>query len=224
MKKRTKKYRPKPVRVPSIVYRANPITAEQRADCDLFTFVKFDALRRGEGTVEDCSEIQRALYHAWILTRGSKETWEMRMLFTLAFACLNAVSKCLQHGLPIPECVYEPVQMALDVFQDMKDSLDRKEMVDSLRALSDSKEIFYCIAENAGFVVGPNKAATEKVLERRGCGIINHKLRSGFLRRNSNMGNRLEWISPTEDWLTVPVTHQFVLLLTEPLTKEELHG
>lgn len=220
-KKRNKKYHPKPVRVASIVYRANPITAEQRAELDIFPFAKLDVLRRGEGTDQECSDIQRALHHAWIVARGFEEKWDMRMLFTLAFASLNAMSKCMRLGLEIPACTFEPVEQALEVFQEMKDSLDRVELVNSLRAMTDNREVFYRIAPNSGFVVCPEADDIDIIFGRRGCAIVNHKLRSGYLQRNPEMNNRLEWVCPLEDNLKVPVTHDFVVLLTEPLTDEE---
>ncbi|MDY2698110.1 MAG: hypothetical protein SOV61_00955 [Lachnospiraceae bacterium] len=216
-KKRNKKYHPKPVRVASIVYRANPLTAGERAEADVFTFAKLDALRRGEGTYDDCTELQRALYHAWVLARGFEEKWDMRLLFTIAFACLNALQHCFEQGIEPRPCVFEPIEQALEIFQEMKDALDRTELVNSLRALQDNREVFFNIPSGAGFVVGPNCKQTDLVLKRRGAGIVNGKLRSGYLQRNPEMNNRLEWVCPLEDGLVVPVTHEFVVLLTEPL-------
>ena len=221
-KKRNKTYRPKPVRVASILYRIDPLTAGQRAEFDVLTFVKLDQLRRGEGTYEDCTIIQRALYHAWITSRAFEEKWDMRLLFTIAFACLNCMQKCIRHGMAIPTCTFEPVEQALDVFQDMKDTLDREEMVKTMRALEDNHERFFNIARNACFAVASDYSIADRILNRQLSGVVNGKLRSGWLQRNPEMDNRLEFVSPLEDNLIVPVTKPFVALLTEPLTDEEL--
>ena len=100
-------------------------------------------------------------------------------------------------------------------------AIDRAELVSSLRAMTDNREVFYCIPRNAGFVVCPEADDIDILFGRRGCAIVNHKLRTGYLQRNPEMNNRLEWICPLEDNLKVPVTHDFVVLLTEPLTDEE---
>ena len=220
-KKRNKKYKPKPVRTPVALFKVWPELSEgQRAELDVHPLTHIDAIRRGEGTVESAWEVQGALRHAWILSQGFEEQNTMRMAFLLAFASLNAVAKLIERGGEIPEPLFDPIYLALDYFQGMKDSLNRVELIKSMRATIDSGRI-YCIADRAAFYVGPKDDDWHKLLGRRGCAVLNGKVRSGYLNLNKEMGNRLEWISPTEDWLTIPIHRPFVLLLTEPLTKEE---
>ena len=220
-KKRIKKYKPKPVRTPVVLFKVWPELSEgQRAELDVHPLSHIDAIRRGEGNEESAWEVQCALRHAWILSQGFEEQSTMRMAFLLAFASLNAIARMLERGDEIPEPIFDPVYLALDYFQEMKDSLNRVELIKSMRATADSGRI-YCIADRAGWYVSPEDDDWKKLLNRRGCAVLNGKVRSGYLQTNENMGGRLEWVSPTEDWLTIPITRPFVLLLTEPLTKEE---
>lgn len=222
-KKRIKKYRPKPVRTPTVLFNVWPeLSKGQRAELDVHPLTHIDAIRRGEGTVESAWEVQGALRHAWILSQGFEEQDTMRMSFLLAFASLNAIAKMLERGEgdEIPEPLYDPIYLAMDYFQVMKDSLNRVELIKSMRATIDSGCI-YCIADRAAFYVSPEDDDWHKLLGRRGCAVLNGKVRSGYLNVNAEMDNRLEWISPTEDFLKVPIHRPFVVLLTEPLTKEE---
>lgn len=222
-KKRIKKYRPKPVRTPTVLFNVWPeLSKGQRAELDVHPLTHIDAIRRGEGTVESAWEVQGALRHAWILSQGFEEQDTMRMAFLLAFASLNAIAKMLERGEgdEIPEPLYDPIYLAMDYFQVMKDSLNRVELIKSMRATIDSGCI-YCIADRAAFYVSPEDDDWHKLLGRRGCAVLNGKVRSGYLNVNAEMNNRLEWISPTEDFLKVPIHRPFVVLLTEPLTKEE---
>lgn len=222
-KKRIKKYRPKPVRTPTVLFNVWPeLSKGQRAELDVHPLTHIDAIRRGEGTVESAWEVQGALRHAWILSQGFEEQDTMRMAFLLAFASLNAIAKMLERGEgdEIPEPLYDPIYLAMDYFQVMKDSLNRVELIKSMRATIDSGCI-YCIADRAAFYVSPEDDDWHKLLGRRGCAVLNGKVRSGYLNVNKEMDNRLEWISPTEDFLKVPIHRPFVVLLTEPLTKEE---
>lgn len=221
-KKRNKKYKPKQVRTPVVLFNAWPeLTKGQRAELDVFPVVHIDALRRGEGTPESVEEVQLAFRHAWILSQAFEEKATMRMSFLIAFASLNAIAKMFLRGeKDIPEPLFDAVYLALDYFQEMKDSLTRVELIKSMRATADSGCI-YSIADRAAFYVTPEDNDWHKLLKRRGCAVLNGKARSGYLQTNERMGGRLEWISPTEDWLTIPIHRPFVLLLTEPLTKEE---
>ena len=219
-KKRVKKYCPKPVRTPSVLFKVWPELSEgQRAQLDVHPLTHLDAIRRGEGNEESAWEVQAALRHAWILSQGFEEQNTMRMAFLLAFASLNAIGRMIQRNDEIPEPIYDPIYLAMDYFQEMKDSLNRVELIKSMRATEDSGRI-YCIAERAGWYVSPEDDDWKKLLGRRGCAVLNGKVRSGYLNVNKEMGDRLEWVSPTEE-VTIPIHRPFVLLLTEPLTIEE---
>lgn len=222
-KKRTKKYRPKPVRTPVVLYGSllPELSKEERASVDLYPLTHLQSLRDGTGTETSVWEVQVALRHAWIMSQGFEEQSKMRMLFLLAFASLNAMGQLVRRGEDLIPALFEPVDLAMEYFQQMKDSLNRVELIKSMRATADSGRIF-CIAERAGWLVEPDEPTEwKKLLNRRGCAVLNGLARSGYLQVNENMNNRLEWVSPTEDWLTIPITKPFVLLLTEPLTKEE---
>lgn len=221
MKKRNKKHRVKPVRLPVFLYKLLPeITEGERASVDLYPLIHLQQLRDGVGTEESAWEVQVSLRHAWIMSQGFEEKDTMRMLFLLAFASLNAMAQLIRCEEELPPALFEPVELAMEYFKEMKDSLSRTELICSMRATADSGRIFN-IAKGAGWLVYPEDDDWKKLLGRRGCVVLNKKVRSGYLNVNEEMGGRLEWISPTEDWLTIPITKPFVLLLTEPLAEEE---
>ena len=221
-KKRDKKYRQKPVRTPTVVFRVWPeLTKGQKAEADLLPFVHLEALRKGEGTRESVPELQCALRHAWILSQGFEGKFDLRMLFLLAHAALNHIAQRQRAGeTTLPETLFEPVERALAYLQEMKDSLSRVELISSLRATMDSGAL-YSIADGAAWWVDPTDTDWRRLLNRRGCAVINGKARSGYLQTNEEMGNRLEWVVPIEDWLIVPITKPFVLVLTEPVEDQE---
>ena len=221
-KKRTKKYRPKPCRPASMLYRIEELTEEERTEMETKPFLALRLLELGEGTTDAVVEVQSMLHLGWVMARGFDEKWNIRLLFTLAYACLNGVYMCLNKNMEVPKCVFEPIRQALETVKDMRDSLTRSELLSSARVTADSDEIFYDIPRNAGWVVKPNLPKDDPIIGRRAFGVINGKLRTGYLNVNHEMDDRLEWISPTEGDLKIPITRDFVVLLTEPLTEEEV--
>lgn len=221
-KKRNKKYHPKEVRTPTFLYRVWPeLTPGQRAELDLIPFTHLDALGKGEGTVQSAVEVMASLRHAWVLSRGFEEKYDMRMAFLLGFAAINGIKDCLDEGnTNISEHQLAPIRIALEYLQEMKDSLTRWELLSSVRATIVAGSLFDANAHSAFYVV-PEDKDWDKFLGKRGCVALNGKVRSGYLQVNENMGGRLEWVSPTEDWLTIPIDHPFVLLLTEPIEEEK---
>lgn len=217
MKKRNKKYRPKRVHAPSIIYALTlgELTEEERARADIHPYVHLDILRRGEGEKEDAWHVQSALRHAWVLSQGFEEKRDMRLTFLLAFAALNCMAQLKRLGEPLPAALFEPVDMALEYLKQMKDSCNRSELLKSMWALEASGHIFD-IPTGAGFLVDPiNDDDFDKVLGRRGYAVINHKTRCGWVERNEAM-NRWEWHCIYED-VVVPITKPFVLLLFTPI-------
>lgn len=216
-KKRTKKYRPKRVHAPSIVYALTlgELTDEERARADIHPYVHLDILRRGEGEKEDAWHVQSALRHAWVLSQGFEEKRDMRLTFLLAFASLNCMAQLKRLGEPLPDALFEPVDMALEYLKQMKDSCNRSELLKSMWVTQASGHI-YDIPTGAGFLVDPvNNDDFDKVQDRRGYAVINHKTRRGWIERNEAMA-RWEWHCIDED-VVVPITKPFVLLLFTPI-------
>lgn len=221
-KKRNKKYHRRPSRPAAMLYRIEDLTPERRTELYLKTYVALEAIRSGEGTLRQIAEIQSSLYHAWILARGFEEKEDMRKLFTLAYACLNCAFLCTEKDMEIPEAVFEAIQQAVDIYKEMMDNLSRAELLASARVAADNNVTFYRIPNNAGWLVKPRIPPDDPTIGRPGYGIVNGKLRNGYLRRNPEMDDRLEWVCTDEGNITVHITKPFVLLLDTPLSDEEV--
>ena len=205
-----------------MLYRIEELTEEERTEMETKPFLALRLLELGEGTTDAVVEVQSMLHLGWVMARGFDEKWNIRLLFTLAYACLNCAFMCTEKGAEIPEAVFEAIQQAVDVYREMMDNLTRAELLASARVAADNTVTFYRIPSNAGWLVKPRIPPDDPTIGRPGYGIVNGKLRNGYLRRNPEMDDRLEWVCTDEDNTTTHITKPFVLLLDKPLTDEEV--
>ena len=85
-KKRTKKYRPRALKLPPMVLDCwDPLSDKDRADLDLAGFLPLAAIRSGEGTIDNCQSVCLAIQSGYIAALRFGEEWRVKALMLIAY-------------------------------------------------------------------------------------------------------------------------------------------
>lgn len=85
-KKRTKKYRPRALKLPPMVLDCwDPLSDKDRADLDLAGFLPLAAIRSGEGTIDNCQNVCLAIQSGYIAALRFGEEWRVKALMLIAY-------------------------------------------------------------------------------------------------------------------------------------------
>lgn len=85
-KKRTKKYRPRALKLPPMVLDCwGPLSDKDRADLDLAGFLPLAAIRSGEGTIDNCQNVCLAIQSGYIAALRFGEEWRVKALMLIAY-------------------------------------------------------------------------------------------------------------------------------------------
>ena len=85
-KKRTKKYRPRALKLPPMVLDCwDPLSDKDRADLDLAGFLPLAAIRSGEGTIDNCQNVCLAIQSGYIAALRFGEEWKVKALMLIAY-------------------------------------------------------------------------------------------------------------------------------------------
>lgn len=198
------------------LYRVLPeLDDAMLGNIELWARVPLDAIKRGEGTEENVSNVQTALTFGFVLAAAFENKTEIQMLIQLAEAGIGGACRCIRNGEPegIWRELFEPVDAALGVISDMQRTVEREVLV---RCIDVIKVHNFSLRVNpkSAFLIPADERA-KRFMNRVGLAYINGKARSGYLQKNDTM-NRIEWVSPNEG-LQIPITKYTLIVFAEPL-------
>lgn len=197
------------------LYRVLPeLDDAMLGNIELWARVPLDAIKRGEGTEENVSNVQTALTFGFVLAAFENKT-EIQMLIQLAEAGIGGACRCIRNGEPegIWRELFEPVDAALGVISDMQRNVEREVLVRCIDAIK-VHNFSLRVNPKSAFLIPADERA-KRFMNRPGLAYINGKARSGYLHKNDTM-NRIEWVSPNEG-LQIPITKYTLIVFAEPL-------
>ena len=128
-KKRTKKYRPRALKLPPMVLDCwDPLSDKDRADLDLAGFLPLAAIRSGEGTIDNCQNVCLAIQSGYIAALRFGEEWRVKALMLIAYCGVQLAADYLKKGRKVDAWMLEPAQAALEVVADMEAQCTRREL------------------------------------------------------------------------------------------------
>lgn len=221
-KKRSKAYRPKAVKAPNhlLVKLLPELTKEEHTKIELASLLPLDAIRRGEGTLENVDYVMNSLHVGWVCSAAFERQTKIdaQSLMIVAYGCMRLVSELIQSGKAdqVPGWLIEPVQPALELLADMQAEMSRAEMHDAYEAMFKARK--HLCNPDAAAAISPDDPATWKnPYMHHGLMYLHGSVRIGFLEERD--GQIFWWAYDTQ--ALIRITHPAVMLVSIPLTQED---
>lgn len=221
-KKRSKAYRPKAVKAPNhlLVKLLPELTKEEHTKIELASLLPLDAIRRGEGTLENVDYVMNSLHVCWVCSAAFERQTKIdaQSLMMVAYGCMRLVSELIQSGKAdqVPGWMIEPVQPALELLADMQAEMSRAEMLDAYEAMFRARK-HLCNPESAAAIRPDDPSTWEKPYMHHGLMYLHGIVQIGFLEERD--GQIFWWAYDTQT--LIRITHPAVMLVSIPLTQEE---
>lgn len=113
-KRRTKKYKPRALKVPPMVLDYwEELSDGERHNLDLAGFVALDTIRRGEGEIKNCQDVCLAIQSGYIAAQRFGAEWKVKALMLIAYCGVQLAADYLKKGRKVDAWMLEPAQAAL---------------------------------------------------------------------------------------------------------------
>lgn len=221
-KRRDKPYRPKAVKAPNhlLVKLLPELTKEEHTKIDLASLLPLDAIRRGEGTLENVDYVMNSLHVGWVCSAAFERQTKIdaQSLMIVAYGCMRLVSELIQSGKAdqVPGWLIEPVQPALELLADMQAEMSRAEMHDAYEVMFKARK-HLCNSESAAAIRPDDPSSWKKSYMHHGLMYLHGIVQIGFLEERD--GQIFWWAYDTQT--LIRITHPAVMLVSIPLTKED---
>lgn len=221
-KKRSKAYRPKAVKAPNhlLVKLLPELTKEEHTKIELASLLPLDAIRRGEGTLENVDYVMNSLHVGWVCSAAFERQTKIdaQSLMIVAYGCMRLVSELIQSGKAdqVPGWLIEPVQPALELLADMQAEMSRAEMHDAYEVMFKARK-HLCNSESAAAIRPDDPSSWKKSYMHHGLMYLHGIVQIGFLEERD--GQIFWWAYDTQT--LIRITHPAVMLVSMPLTKED---
>lgn len=221
-KKRSKAYRPKAVKAPNhlLVKLLPELTKEEHTKIELASLLPLDAIRRGEGTLENVDYVMNSLHVGWVCSAAFERQTKIdaQSLMIVAYGCMRLVSELIQSGKAdqVPGWLIEPVQPALELLADMQTEMSRAEMHDAYEVMFKARK-HLCNSESAAAIRPDDPSSWKKSYMHHGLMYLHGIVQIGFLEERD--GQIFWWAYDTQT--LIRITHPAVMLVSIPLTKED---
>ncbi len=221
-KRRDKAYRPKAVKAPNhlLVKLLPELTKEEHTKIELASLLPLDAIRRGEGTLENVDYVMNSLHVGWVCSAAFERQTKIdaQSLMMVAYGCMRLVSELIHSGKAeqVPGWMIEPVQPALELLADMQAEMSRAEMLDAYEAMFKARK-HLCNPESAVAIRPDDPSSWKKSYMHHGLMYLHGIVQIGFLEERD--GQIFWWAYDTQT--LIRITHPAVMLVSIPLTQEE---
>lgn len=221
-KRRDKPYRPKAVKAPNhlLVKLLPELTKEEHTKIELASLLPLDAIRRGEGTLENVDYVMNSLHVGWVCSAAFERQTKIdaQSLMIVAYGCMRLVSELIQSGKAdqVPGWLIEPVQPALELLADMQAEMSRAEMHDAYEVMFKARK-HLCNSESAAAIRPDDPSSWKKSYMHHGLMYLHGIVQIGFLEERD--GQIFWWAYDTQT--LIRITHPAVMLVSIPLTKED---
>lgn len=199
-KKRTKKYRPRALKLPPMVLDCwDPLSDKDRADLDLAGFLPLAAIRSGEGTIDNCQNVCLAIQSGYI------------------------AADYLKKGRQVESWMLEPAQAALEVVADMEAQCTRRELGENIqetfrhvdKICRFDPEALWTVAPDYARNAQKDKPEPVKAVEgRRALTFMHGSPVIGYVVDDEECG-RVIWREPKTE-TNLPITGPVLCLLASP--------
>lgn len=185
-KKRSKAYRPKAVKAPNhlLVKLLPELTKEEHTKIELASLLPLDAIRRGEGTLENVDYVMNSLHVGWVCSAAFERQTKIdaQSLMIVAYGCMRLVSELIQSGKAdqVPGWLIEPVQPALELLADMQAEMSRAEMHDAYEVMFKARK-HLCNSESAAAIRPDDPSSWKKSYMHHGLMYLHGIVQIGFL-------------------------------------------
>lgn len=188
-KKRSKAYRPKAVKAPNhlLVKLLPELTKEEHTKIELASLLPLDAIRRGEGTLENVDYVMNSLHVGWVCSAAFERQTKIdaQSLMIVAYGCMRLVSELIQSGKAdqVPGWLIEPVQPALELLADMQAEMSRAEMHDAYEVMFKARK-HLCNSESAAAIRPDDPSSWKKSYMHHGLMYLHGIVQIGFLEEH----------------------------------------
>lgn len=223
-KKRTKKYRPRALKLPPMVLDCwDPLSDKDRADLDLAGFLPLAAIRSGEGTIDNCQNVCLAIQSGYIAALRFGEEWRVKALMLIAYCGVQLAADYLRKGRKVDAWMLEPAQAALEVVADMEAQCTRRELGENIQETIRHVDKICRFDPEALWTVAPDyarNAQTDKpepvkaVEGRRALTFMHGSPVIGYVVDDEERG-RVIWREPKTE-TNLPITGPVLCLLESP--------
>lgn len=221
-KKRDKPYRPKAVKAPNhlLVKLLPELTKEEHTKIELASLLPLDAIRRGEGTLENVDYVLNSLHAGWVCSAAFEQQTKIdaQSLTMVAYGCMRLVSDLVESGKAdqVPDWMIEPVQPALELLADMQAEMSRAEMHDAYEAMFKARK-HLCNPESAAAIRPDDPSTWKRLYMHHGLMYLHGAVRIGFLEERD--GQIFWWAYDTQT--LIRIARPAVMLVSIPLTQED---
>ena len=221
-KKRTKKYRPRALKLPPMVLDCwDPLSDKDRADLDLAGFLPLAAIRSGEGTIDNCQNVCLAIQSGYIAAQRFGEEWRVKALMLIAYCGVQLAAEFIKQGKPVEPWMLDPAQAALEVVADMEAQCSRRELCENIQETFRNVHRICKFEPEALWVVTPENAVCADDGEVKGINFLEGRRALTFMHGSSIIwyvvrdGERVIWREPKTE-TNLPITGPVLCLLASP--------
>ena len=209
-KKRTKKYRPRALKLPPMVLDCwDPLSDKDSADLDLAGFLPLAAIRSGEGTIDNCQNVCLAIQSGYIAALRFGEEWRVKALMLI------------KQGKPVEPWMLDPAQAALEVVADMEAQCSRRELCENIQETFRNVHRICKFEPEALWVVTPENAVCADDGEVKGINFLEGRRALTFMHGSPIIGyvvrdgERVIWREPKTE-TNLPITGPVLCLPASP--------
>lgn len=186
-KKRTKAYRPKPVRAPDLLVKLAPeLTESQRTEIELQYLLPLRALLSGEGTAQNAWDVMQSLQIGFVMAQALETEQKLQTRILLSAGYAGALLAYIETRKGNPRGVQawwlEATQHALEVVADISRQLTRTELYRAYE--EENRRALALLGPDVINVIDPKRPETwrGKAFEMVGFMYIHGRAFSGLLR------------------------------------------
>lgn len=220
-KRRTKKYKPRALKVPPMVLDYwEELSEGERHNLDLAGFVALDTIRRGEGEIKNCQDVCLAIQSGYIAAQRFGAEWKVKALMLIAYCGVQLAADYLKKGRKVDAWMLEPAQAALEVVADMEAQCTRRELGENIQETFRHVDKICRFDPEALWTVAPDfarnahwdKPEPVKAVEgRRALTFMHGSPVIGYVVDDEECG-RVIWREPTTE-TNLPITSPVLCLL-----------
>nr|DAO35486.1 MAG TPA: hypothetical protein [Caudoviricetes sp.] len=223
-KRRTKKYKPRALKVPPMVLDYwEELSEGERHNLDLAGFVALDTIRRGEGEIKNCQDVCLAIQSGYIAAQRFGAEWKVKALMLIAYCGVQLAANYLKKGRKVDAWMLEPAQAALEVVADMEAQCTRRELGENIQETIRHVDKICRFDPEALWTVAPDYARNAhrddlepvKAVEgRRALTFMHGSPVIGYVVDDEECG-RVIWREPKTE-TNLPITGPVLCLLASP--------
>lgn len=223
-KRRTKKYKPRALKVPPMVLDYwEELSEGERHNLDLAGFVALDTIRRGEGEIKNCQDVCLAIQSGYIAAQRFGAEWKVKALMLIAYCGVQLAANYLKKGRKVDAWMLEPAQAALEVVADMEAQCTRRELGENIQETFRHVDKICRFDPEALWTVAPDfarnahwdKPEPVKAVEgRRALTFMHGSPVIGYVVDDEECG-RVIWREPKTE-TNLPITGPVLCLLASP--------